>query len=202
MLERAEQDYQDFHDLQEGGADPVNPANPDNHVSILTANPDSLVSELTGKVIGCAMSVHSELGPGYLEKVYENAMVVALTEAGIRVQQQVPVKAMFHEVVVGDFIADLLVDDWLIVELKAVTALAVAHEVQLVSYLKATRHEVGLLINFGAASLQFKRKYRNTVGRKQKQKQDYQDFHGLQEGCTGPVDPANPDNHVEKESAK
>jgi GxxExxY protein len=115
---------------------------------------------LTGTVIGCAMDVHRELGPGYLEKVYENALAIALSDAGIGVAQQVAVPAQFRGRVVGDFVADLLVEGNLIVELKAVSNLLSVHETQLVSYLKATGFDVGLLINFGAGSLQVKRKYR------------------------------------------
>ena len=115
---------------------------------------------LTGTVIGCAMDVHRELGPGYLEKVYENALAIALSDAGIGVAQQVAVPAQFRGRVVGDFVADLLVEGNLIVELKAVSNLLPVHETQLVSYLKATGFDIGLLINFGAGSLQVKRKYR------------------------------------------
>ncbi len=115
---------------------------------------------LSRTVIGCAMEVHRELGPGYLEKVYENALAIALSDAGINVAQQVATPAQFRGKVVGDFVADLLVEGKLIVELKAVSHLLPAHETQLVSYLKSTGMEVGLLINFGAGSLQFKRKYR------------------------------------------
>ena len=115
---------------------------------------------LTGTVIGCEMEVHRELGPGYLEKVYENALAISLKDAGIDVLHQVSVPARYHGVVVGDFIADLVVDGKLIVELKAISNLLPIHETQLVSYLKATGIDVGLLINFGAGSLQVKRKYR------------------------------------------
>ena len=117
--------------------------------------------DLAGKVIGCAMSVHRELGSGYLEKVYENAMMVALKEVGLSAVQQVPIKARYHGVVVGDFIADLIVENALVVELKAVASLVPVHEVQLVSYLKATNMQDGLLLNFGSQSLQYKRKYRD-----------------------------------------
>ena len=116
--------------------------------------------ELTGKVIGCAMDVHRELGPGYLEKVYENALAIAVRSCGMSAEQQVSVPAYFRGLVVGDFIADLVVDGRLIVELKAVSGLLPVHESQLVSYLKSTGIDIGLLINFGATSLQFKRKYR------------------------------------------
>ena len=117
--------------------------------------------DLAGKVIGCAMSVHRELGSGYLEKVYENAMMVALQEASLSAVQQVPIKAKYHGVVIGDFIADLIVENELIVELKAVSNLVPVHEVQLVSYLKTTGIKDGLLLNFGSPSLQYKRKYRD-----------------------------------------
>ena len=120
-------------------------------------------SDLTGKVIGCAIDVHRELGPGYLEKVYENSLALALRQAGFSVKQQVPIPARFRGTVVGDFIADLIVNGALIVELKAVATLATIHELQLVSYLKATGHDVGLLMNFGSPRLQFKRKYRELL---------------------------------------
>ena len=116
--------------------------------------------ELTGKIIGMAMEVHRELGAGYLEKVYENSLALVLREAGLEVRQQAPVPVKFRGVVVGDFVADLIVENQVIVELKAVSGLNAAHEVQLVSYLKSTGIDVGLLVNFGASSLQFKRKYR------------------------------------------
>ena len=118
--------------------------------------------ELTEKIIGCAIDVHRQLAPGYLEKVYENALAVALREAGIPVLQQVPIPVRYHDTVVGDFIADLVVGNDLIVELKAVSTLTTVHEVQLVSYLKATGRDLGLLFNFGAPMLQIKRKYRVT----------------------------------------
>ena len=123
--------------------------------------------ELTGRVIGCAMDVHRELSPGYLEKVYENALFVALSESGVVVDRQVPIPVRFHNAVVGDFVADLVVEKRLIVELKAVSTLTIAHEIQLVSYLRSTGIDMGLLINFGSPSLQVKRKYRdwNQAGR-------------------------------------
>jgi GxxExxY protein len=116
--------------------------------------------DLTGKVIGCAMDVHRELGPGYLEKVYENALAFAIQSCGLSVDQQVAIPAHFRGVVVGDFVADLIVEGRLIVELKAVSGLLPVHEAQLVSYLKSTGIDMGLLMNFGTSSLQFKRKYR------------------------------------------
>ena len=117
------------------------------------------IDELTEKVIGCAYQVHNELGAGFLEKVYENAMRIALAEAGLSVKQQHPIPAIYHGEVVGDYFADLMVEDRLIVELKAVQDVAREHEVQLVNYLAATGMEDGLLVNFGS-SVQVKRKFR------------------------------------------
>ena len=116
--------------------------------------------ELTRQVIGCAMRVHTVLGPGYLESVYEHALAHELRKAGLHVECQRPIRVWYDGVVVGDFLADLFVEDRLIVENKAVQALAAIHETQLVSYLNSTGTEIGLLLNFGAPSLQYKRKYR------------------------------------------
>ena len=154
---------------------------------------------LSRTVIGCAMDVHRELGPGYLEKVYENALALALREAGIGVAQQSPVPATFRGVVVGDFVADLVVEGKMIVELKAVSNLSPVHETQLVSYLKSTGIEIGLLINFGAGSLQFKRKYRTYRPVSPPASADSQDRSSGSSRFTGPTsapvpssNPANP----------
>lgn len=112
---------------------------------------------LTGKIIGAAMTVHSELGFGFAEKVCENALVIELESVGLALQQQVPTPVYYRGEVVGDYFADLIVEDKVIVELKAVAKLDPAHEVQLVNYLKATELEVGLLLNFGR-SLEYKRR--------------------------------------------
>ena len=96
---------------------------------------------LTGTVIGCAMDVHRELGPGYLEKVYENALAIALSDAGIGVAQQVAVPAQFRGRVVGDFVADLLVEGNLIVELKAVSELDNENREQVINYLHAANKQ-------------------------------------------------------------
>ena len=115
--------------------------------------------DLTERVIGCAMKVHRGLGAGFLESVYKNALVYELSRAGIRVEAEQRLTVRYEDVVVGEFIADLLVEDRLIVELKANAALTKIDEVQTVNYLAATHHEFGLLINFGAPSLEFRRKY-------------------------------------------
>ena len=116
--------------------------------------------QLTHMVIGCAMQVHSTLGQGFLEAVYERALLHELHKQGIAAAAQQPIDVYYDGIVVGHFVADLLVPDRLIVELKAVQALNEAHETQLVNYLMATGIEVGLLLNFGGASLEFKRKFR------------------------------------------
>jgi len=105
--------------------------------------------ELSKKIIGCAYNVHKELGHGFLEKVYKNALVVELQETGIKCAVEVPLKVLYHQKVVGDYYADMIVDDKIIVEVKAVSELEAVHEVQLVNYLKATGLHIGLLINFG-----------------------------------------------------
>jgi GxxExxY protein len=119
-----------------------------------------LHAALTEKIIGCAMTVHRVLGPGFLESVYQKAFAHELRKAGLRVEFNCPITVIYDGVNVGDFFADMLVEETIMIENKAVQALAPAHEVQLVNYLTATGVEVGLLINFGATKLEFKRKHR------------------------------------------
>lgn len=116
--------------------------------------------ELTEKIIGCAMKVHSALGPGFLESVYQNALAYELRKAGLRVECEKRIAVHYDGVVVGDFSADMLIEEKVMAELKANLALAPANEVQLVNYLTATGIEIGLLLNFGAQRLEFKRKTR------------------------------------------
>ncbi len=120
---------------------------------------------LTKTIIGCAFKVHNTLGAGFLEKVYENALRIELTRQGVRVEQQKPIQVYYEAEVVGDFIADLWVEDRVIVEIKAVQKIVKAYEVQLVNYLTATGIDIGLLINFGS-SVQVKRKYRTYTPKK------------------------------------
>lgn len=106
--------------------------------------------EITDKILHAFYKVvYPQLGYGFLEKVYENALTIALTAMGLKVQQQVKVTVYFQEQVVGEYFADLLVEDVVIVELKAVSRLLAEHEAQLLNYLRATPYEVGLLLNFG-----------------------------------------------------
>ena len=113
--------------------------------------------DITGFILGCAFNVHNELGSGFLEKVYKNSLVIELNNSGFKAKPEVPVKVKYHNQIVGEYIADIIVNNCVIVEVKAVKELASVHEVQLVNYLKATGIEVGLLINFGS-SVEFKRK--------------------------------------------
>ena len=116
--------------------------------------------DMVGQVIGLAMKVHRALGPGFLESVYQKALLYELVKAGFKVESDKPIQVRYESVIVGDFKADLIVNDELIVELKAVSGIAVEHEVQLVNYLTATGKDVGLLLNFGGRSLEFKKKFR------------------------------------------
>jgi len=115
--------------------------------------------DLTQKIIGCAYKVHNTLGPGFLEKVYENALRIELEKQGLRVRQQEPISVIYDGQKVGEFYADLWVDERVVIELKATQMLAKQYEVQLVNYLTATRIDIGLLLNFGP-SVQVKRKFR------------------------------------------
>jgi GxxExxY protein len=114
-------------------------------------------SDLTEKIIEAAYTVHNVLGFGFLEKVYKNALVIELRKMGLNVLKEEPITVYYENEIVGQYVADIIVDKKVILELKAVKDIAEIHEVQLVNYLKATGIEVGLLINFGH-SVQIKRK--------------------------------------------
>jgi len=116
--------------------------------------------DLCGQVIGAAMKVHSALGPGFLESVYQNALIWELRKSGFKAEAERPISVYYDGQIVGAFTADVLVADALILELKAIQSLAKAHEVQLVNYLVATGVDEGLLLNFGAERLEFKKKFR------------------------------------------
>ena len=106
-------------------------------------------SELSKKIIASAYAVHKELGYGFVERVYKNALAIELQGMSIKCNAEVPLKVLYHEKTVGDYYADMIVDDKIVVEVKAVSDLEPIHEVQLVNYLKATGLHIGLLINFG-----------------------------------------------------
>ena len=113
--------------------------------------------ELTRQVIGAAFEVHKALGPGFLEKVYVNALLLELQQAGLNARAEVAIPVYYKEVEVGLYYADLLIEDGVICEVKAVSATRREHEAQLLHYLKATKTQVGLLLNFGAKSVEVKR---------------------------------------------
>jgi GxxExxY protein len=113
--------------------------------------------EITERIIGVFYQVYNELGHGFLEAIYEEAMVVALSDAGLRVERQVPVPVCFRGRVIGDYKADLLVESKVLLELKAVRRLEPAHEAQTIHYLRATHIEVALLLNFGAQRAELRR---------------------------------------------
>lgn len=104
---------------------------------------------LTETLIGAFFDVYNELGSGFLESVYESALVLALEEAGLRVSRQAPIGVVFRGHLVGEFRADIMVNESVIIEVKAASRLTSAHEGQLINYLKATGIRVGLLFNFG-----------------------------------------------------
>lgn len=108
-----------------------------------------LHEEVTGAIIKAFYTVYNTLGYGFLEKVYENALVHELTKLGLAVSQQMPIKVYYDGQLVGEYFADLVVEGCVIVEIKAAESLHPAHTAQLVNYLKATDIEVGLLLNFG-----------------------------------------------------
>jgi GxxExxY protein len=111
----------------------------------------------TRAVIGCALRVSNGLGVGFLEKVYENALAYEFAAAGLLARRQFPMTVHYSGIVVGEFVADFVVEDSIIVELKAAKMIEPAHEAQLLNYLKVTGLQVGLLLNFGTARLGIKR---------------------------------------------
>ncbi len=112
---------------------------------------------ITEAIIGCCYTVISKLGSGFLEKVYENALGHEIRKTGMKALQQHPVKVIYDGVEVGDYVADILVDDQIIVELKATKALDNVHRAQCLNYLKATGYSVCLLVNFGNPKLEVRR---------------------------------------------
>jgi len=119
---------------------------------------DFLYKELTYAIIGAAMEVHRVLGPGFLESVYEEALAHEIDLRAIPYQGQARLAVRYKEIVAGEFRADFLVNGKVVVELKAVKALTEGDEAQLLNYLKGTAYRVGLLLNFGAPSLEYTRR--------------------------------------------
>ena len=116
-----------------------------------------IYKDLSYSIVGLAIQVQKELGFGFLEKVYENALMVLLRESSIKAKQQVPIKVRFHGAIVGDYIADILVDNKIILELKAQERISRLHRVQTLNYLKATGMRLAILLNFGKDRLEHER---------------------------------------------
>jgi len=114
-------------------------------------------SDLTGKILGPFFQLHKEIGYGFSEKIYQAAFAILLEELGLIVEQQKPIKVFFHNKVVGEYVADMVVNGVVLLELKAIEKLVEVHSAQLLNYLKSTEIEVGLLLNFGPKA-EFRRK--------------------------------------------
>ena len=121
----------------------------------------SQYSEILEKIIGCAYRVYNKMGFGFLESVYEKCLVIELAKAGLKAETQQPITVRYDGEIVGDFVADILVESDIIVELKSGRQISKAHEAQLVNYLVATGKPVGLLLNFGEQKVDVKRKVKD-----------------------------------------
>jgi len=115
---------------------------------------------LTEQIIGCAYRVYNKMGFGFLESVYEKCMLIQLAKSGLIAESQKPITVYYENEIVGEFIADIIVNDTIILELKSVRQIIKPHEIQLINYLVATGKPVGLIINFGEKKVEIKRKIR------------------------------------------
>jgi GxxExxY protein len=117
--------------------------------------------EITETIIGCAYRVYNKMGFGFLESVYEKCLLIELRKAGLETETQKPITVHYEGELVGEFVADMMVNDAVIIELKTVRKIFKAHEVQLVNHLVATGKPVGLILNFGETKVEIKRKVKN-----------------------------------------
>ena len=124
---------------------------------INTNNKKILYKELSYKIIGLSMEVYNKLGYGFLEKVYENALMILLQRDEIQAEHQVPIKVYFEGKVVGDYVTDILIENKIIIELKSVERIINAHKAQVLNYLTATKVHLGIILNFGKEELTFER---------------------------------------------
>ena len=124
---------------------------------MITNKPKILYKELSYKIIGLAMQVHRELGPGFLEKVYENSMMVLFKKEKIPAVSQAPIDVFFESEIVGHYVADILVDEKIILELKCVKVIESAHRAQALNYLKATGKQLAIILNFAKKKLEYER---------------------------------------------
>ena len=119
--------------------------------------------ELTEKIIGCAYRIYNRMGFGFLESVYKKCMLIELCRADLEAEAEKPITVYYENEVVGEFIADIIVNDTIILELKSIRRIIRAHEVQLVNYLIATKKPVGLILNFGERKVEIKRKIKDLI---------------------------------------
>ncbi len=117
--------------------------------------------DVTETIIGCAYRVYNKMGFGFLESVYEKCLLIELLKAGLHTESQKSITVYYDDEIVGEFVADILVNDMIILELKSVRRVIKAHEVQLVNYLVATGKPVGLILNFGERKVEVKRKIKD-----------------------------------------
>ncbi len=121
--------------------------------------------ELTEKIIGCAYRVYNNMGFGFLESVYENCLMIELKKEGLQAERQRAINVYYEDTLVGEFKADIIVEDAVILELKSVNQIAKAHEIQLINYLVATNMPIGLIVNFAENKVQVKRKLKELPNR-------------------------------------
>ena len=117
--------------------------------------------DVTETIIGCAYRVYNKMGFGFLESVYQKCLLIELRKAGLDLESQEPITVYYDDEIVGEFVADIIVNDTIILELKSVRRLIKAHEVQLVNYLVSTGKPVGLILNFGERKVEVKRKIKD-----------------------------------------
>ena len=116
-----------------------------------------IFKELSYKIVGLAIQVYNELGYGFLEKVYENALMLLLEKEGISARQQAPTPVYFEEKIVGEYYADIMIEDNIIIELKTASAISDVRRAQVLNYLKATKIPLGIILNFGKKRLEHER---------------------------------------------
>ena len=121
------------------------------------AKGEIIYPDLSYAIVGCSLEVYRELGYGFLEKVYENALMVALQQAGIQAAQQVSIEVPFRGVIVGQYVADIIVDQKILLELKSCDDISPVHMAQTLNYLKATNLRLGIVLNFTKGDLQYRR---------------------------------------------
>ena len=117
--------------------------------------------DLTENIIGCAYRVYNKMGFGFLESVYEKCLLIELHKSDLEAESQKPITVFYENEIVGEFVADIIVNDTIILELKSVRRIIKAHEVQLVNYLVATGKPIGLILNFGERKVEVKRKIKD-----------------------------------------